>query len=135
MTGFLMLAAAASAALGPDTAFGRWQTETKHGIVEVGPCGTSICGKLIGSDGLKANPNLLDINNKDASLRGRRMMNLQFLSGFARGEGEWTGGTIYNGDDGGTYKATITPIDANHLKVRGCIVWPLCKSQTWTRVR
>ncbi len=41
----------------------------------------------------------------------------------------------YNGDDGGTYKATITPIDADHLKVRGCIVWPLCKTQTWMRVR
>ena len=49
--------------------------------------------------------------------------------------GGMTGGAIYNGDDGGTYKATITPIDADHLKVRGCIVWPLCKSQTWTRVR
>jgi uncharacterized protein (DUF2147 family) len=135
MIGFLMLAAAASGAIGPDTAFGRWQTETKHGIVEVERCGASICGKLVGSDGLKANPNLLDINNKDASLRGRRMMNLQFMSGFARAGSGWDGGTIYNGDDGGTYKATITPIDADHLKVRGCIVWPLCKSQTWTRVR
>ena len=135
MTGFILFAAAASAALSPDTAFGRWQTETKHGIVEVERCGASICGKLTNSDGLRANPNLLDVNNKDASLRGRRMMNLQFMSGFVRGDGEWTGGTIYNGDDGGTYKATITPIDADHLKVRGCIVWPLCKSQTWTRVR
>ena len=134
MTGFLMLAGLASAALSPDTAFGRWQTETRHGIVEVERCGASICGKLTGSDGLKVNPNLLDVNNKDVSLRGRRMMNLQFMSGFVRGDGEWTGGTIYNGDDGGTYKATITPIDADHLKVRGCIVWPLCKSQTWTRV-
>ena len=134
MTGFLMLAGLASAALSPDTAFGRWQTETRHGIVEVERCGASICGKLTGSDGLKVNPNLLDVNNKDVPRRGRRMMNLQFMSGFVRGDGEWTGGTIYNGDDGGTYKATITPIDADHLKVRGCIVWPLCKSQTWTRV-
>ena len=135
MTGFLMVAAAASAALSPDTALGRWQTETRHGIVEVERCGASICGKLIGSDGLRANPNLLDVNNKDVSLRGRRMMNLQFMNGFTRGDGGWTGGVIYNGDDGGTYKATITPIDADHLKVRGCIMWPLCKSQTWTRVR
>jgi uncharacterized protein (DUF2147 family) len=76
-----------------------------------------------------------DIKNKDTALRGRRLMYLQILGGFTRGSGEWTGGTIYNGDDGGTYKATVTPIDADHLKVKGCIIWPLCKSQTWTRIR
>ena len=38
-------------------------------------------------------------------------------------------------DDGKTYKAKVTPIDANTLKVRGCVFVPLCKTQTWTRVR
>lgn len=133
MIGLSMLAAAA--AMSPDVALGRWRTETRNGIVEVERCGASICGKLLSSDGLRANPNMLDSKNKDVSLRGRRLMNLQFLGGFTRGDREWDGGTIYNGDDGGTYKATVTPIDADHLKVRGCIVWPLCKSQTWTRVR
>lgn len=60
---------------------------------------------------------------------------MQILGGFARGDGVWTGGTIYKADDGGTYKATVTPLDADHLQVKGCIVWPLCKSQTWTRLR
>ena len=135
MVGLTMLAALASAAVNPDIALGHWRTETRHGIVEIERCGASICGKLVGSDGLKTNPNLLDVNNKDAALRGRRMMGLQFLGGFTRGNGQWTGGTIYNGEDGGTYKATITFADADHLKVRGCIVWPLCKTQTWTRIR
>jgi len=133
MIGLSMLAAAA--AMSPDAAVGRWRTETRNGIVEGERCGASICGRLVSSDGLRTNPNMLDINNKDTALRGRRLMNLQLLGGFTRGNGEWTGGTIYNGDDGGTYKATVTPIDADHLKVKGCIIWPLCKSQTWTRVR
>jgi len=133
MIGLSMLAAAA--AMSPDAAVGRWRTETRNGIVEVERCGASICGKLVNSDGLRTNPNMLDINNKDTALRGRRLLNLQLLGGFTRGNGEWTGGTIYNGDDGGTYRATVTPIDANHLKVKGCIIWPLCKSQTWTRIR
>ena len=64
-----------------------------------------------------------------------RLAGIQMLSGFTRGSGEWTGGTIYNADDGGTYKATVTPTDAEHIKVKGCIVWPLCKTQTWTRIR
>jgi uncharacterized protein (DUF2147 family) len=133
MIGLSLLAAAA--AVSPDAAVGRWRTETRNGIVEVERCGASICGKLVSSDGLRTNPDMRDINNKDVALRGRKLMNLQLLGGFTRGDGEWTGGTIYNGEDGGTYKATVTPTDADHLKVRGCIIWPLCKSQTWTRVR
>jgi len=133
MIGLSMLAAAA--AMSPDAAVGRWRTETRNGIVEVERCGASICGKLVTSDGLRTNPNMLDINNKDVGLRGRRLRNLQVLGGFTRGDGQWTGGTIYNGDDGGTYRATVTPIDADHLKVKGCIIWPLCKSQTWARIR
>jgi uncharacterized protein (DUF2147 family) len=133
MIGLSMLAAAA--AVSPDSAVGRWRTETRNGVVEVERCGASICGKLVSSDGLRTNPDMRDINNKNASLRGRKLMNLQILSGFTRGAADWSGGTIYNGDDGGTYKATVTPIDADHLKVKGCIIWPLCKSQTWTRIR
>ena len=132
MIGLSMLAAAA--AMSPEAAVGRWRTETRNGIVEVDRCGASICGRLVSSDGLRTNPNMLDINNRDTALRGRRLLNLQILGGFKRGAGEWTGGTIYNGDDGGTYKATVTPIDADHLKVKGCIIWPLCKSQIWTRI-
>ena len=133
MIGLSMLAAAA--AMSPDSAIGRWRTETRNGVVEVERCGASICGKLLSSDGLRTNPDMRDINNKDASLRSRKLLNLQVLGGFTHGDGEWTGGTIYNGEDGGTYKATVTPIDADHLKVKGCIIWPLCKSQTWTRIR
>ena len=133
MIGLSMLAAAA--AMSPEAAVGRWRTETRNGIVEVDRCGASICGRLVSSDGLRTNPDMRDINNKDADLRSRKLLNLQVLGGFTRGDGEWTGGTIYNGEDGGTYKATVTPIDADHLKVKGCIIWPLCKSQTWTRIR
>lgn len=130
----ILLMALAAAATSPDSAIGRWKTETKNGVVEVARCGGSICGTLISSDGIRANPDLRDINNKDNALRGRKLAGLQILSGFARGSDGWTGGAIYNGDDGGTYKATVTPIDADHLKVKGCIIWPLCKSQTWTRL-
>lgn len=133
MIGLSMLAAAA--AVSPDSAIGKWRTETRNGVVEIERCGASICGRLVSSDGLRTNPDMRDINNKNANLRGRKLMSLQILSGFTRGAGDWSGGTIYNGDDGGTYRATVTPVDADHLKVKGCIIWPLCKSQTWTRIR
>ncbi|HEX7874360.1 MAG TPA: DUF2147 domain-containing protein [Sphingobium sp.] len=131
----LFLAGAAVAAdVDANAVLGRWRTEVRHGVVEIARCGPSICGKLIDSDGLKTNPNLLDTNNKDAAQRGRKLMGVQMLQGFTWKGGAWQGGTIYNGEDGGTYKATVTPITHNQLKLKGCIVWPLCKTQTWTRL-
>jgi uncharacterized protein (DUF2147 family) len=135
MSFLLGMALAGAAAIGPgDNATGRWMTETKHGIVEVTMCGTSICGHLVESDAIRADPDARDTKNKEEGQRSRRLKGLLILQGFTAKDGGWAGGTIYNGDDGGTYNATVTQIDRDHLKVRGCIVWPLCKSQTWTRL-
>jgi uncharacterized protein (DUF2147 family) len=131
---YLLAALAAGTAAQPDLAVGRWQTESRHGVVEITRCGQSICGTLIDSDGLRANPHLQDSSNKDAALRARRLKGLQILQGFTRTSGAWTGGSIYNAEDGGTYSATVTVADANRLKLKGCIVRPLCKTQSWTRM-
>ncbi len=134
----MLLAALLAASPGgptPDSAIGRWRTETRNGIVDIHPCGASICGTLVTSDGIAANPALADSKNKDETLRARPLKGIAMLGGFARDGNGWSGGTVYNPDDGGTYKGKLTPSDADHLSVRGCIVWPLCKSQTWTRVR
>ena len=40
-----------------------------------------------------------------------------------------------DGTDGGTYRGTITMPNDNSLRLRGCIVAPLCKTQTWTRIQ
>ena len=131
----MLMGLAMAAAASPDAVVGRWKTETRNGIVEITRCGTSLCGKLLSSDGIAANPALKDSNNKDEKLRGRPLKGLQLLGGFTFKDGVWNGGTIYNAEDGKTYDARITPVDANTLKLRGCIFVPLCKNQTWTRVR
>ena len=131
-----MMAAALAAASPADAAVGRWKTETRNGIVEIARCGGSLCGRLLTSDGLRADPALRDRNNKDASLRARPLKGITMLQGFAPGSaGVWDGGTVYNAEDGRTYKARITPVDADHLKLRGCVFVPICKTETWTRVR
>lgn len=126
---------AGAAALAPDSAIGTWKTETRNGIVEIQRCGASICGRLVSSDLLRSNPDLRDTKNSDAKLRARPLKGLVLLRGFKIDDGAWTGGTIYNADDGKTYKATVTPLSPTQLKVRGCVFVPLCKTQTWTRVR
>lgn len=130
----LIALAMASSPPTPDTVLGHWKTETRNGIIDITRCGTSICGKLLTSDGIAANPALADIHNKDPALRGRRLKGLQILGGFTLDGNAWTGGTIYNGEDGKTYDAKITMVDANTLKLRGCIFVPLCRNQVWHRV-
>lgn len=130
----LALVAAAGGATSPDAVIGRWRTETKNGIVEIQRCGPSICGRLISSDKLRTDPALKDLNNRDESQRNRPLKDLMILSGFSRSADAWTDGKIYNADDGRTYNAKVTPVDANKLSVRGCVFVPLCKTQTWTRV-
>lgn len=134
MLSILMAAAIAAAPPPSDNVLGLWKTETRNGVVEISRCGASVCGRLVTSDGLKANPNLKDVNNSDASLRGRPLKGLLILGGFKSEGSVWNGGKIYNADDGKTYTARLTPA-GNQLKVRGCIFVPLCKTQTWTRIR
>jgi uncharacterized protein (DUF2147 family) len=118
-----------------DAAVGRWQTQTRGGIVEIQRCGASICGRILTSEKLRTDPNLKDVNNSNAALRGRPLRNLQILSGFTQSGNGWTGGKIYNAEDGKTYGADVTPAGTNQLKVRGCVFKPFCKTQTWTRLR
>lgn len=114
---------------------GLWQTPTRGGQVEIFKCGASLCGRLVSSEGLKADPNLKDLNNANASLRARGLKGLTILTGFSGGPKEWTGGNIYNAEDGKTYSGSITLDGDDTLKLRGCVVAPLCKTQTWTRLR
>jgi uncharacterized protein (DUF2147 family) len=134
-----MIAAAAlgllaTPALAAD-ATGLWQTPTNGGQVEIARCGNSLCGKLLSSNHIRENPALKDVKNKDESQRVRTLKNLQMLYDFTGGPSKWTGGKVYNPDDGGTYSGTIELIGENQLKLKGCIVAPFCKTQVWTRLK
>lgn len=117
-----------------DAAVGRWKTQTRNAIVEIQRCGPSICGRIVTSDALRTNPDTRDVNNGDKALRTRQLRGLQILSGFKASGAAWTGGKIYNAEDGKTYSAEVR-VAGDQLKLKGCVVWPLCKTQTWTRVR
>jgi uncharacterized protein (DUF2147 family) len=114
---------------------GLWQTQTNGGQVEISRCGNSLCGKLVTSNHIKSDPAIKDTKNKDASLRTRPLKNMQMLYDFTGGPEKWTGGKVYNAADGGTYSGTITLLSANELKLKGCIVAPLCKTEKWTRIK
>ena len=130
----LAVSAFAAPALAGDPT-GLWQTPTNGGQVRIERCGNALCGSLVTSAQIRANPDQRDIRNKDESQRDRTLRGLRMLSGFTGGPTEWRGGSVYNPEDGGTYRGTITMTNDNTLRLRGCIVAPLCKTQTWTRVQ
>lgn len=126
-------AASPSVAAGAGSPVGVWLTPDDHGQIEVFPCGGKLCGKILTSDRLKANPGLTDSANKDPALRGRPLRGLVIMTGFNGGPARWTGGAIYRPQDGGVYQGTIDLVDAGTLKLKGCVVAPLCQTQTWKR--
>lgn len=128
-----LLALAAPASAGTQEYLGRWKTGTKGGVVEIVACGQSVCGRLVGSDRLNREPGLKDARNKDASLRTRPLKGVTLLSGFKPDGAGWTGGRIYNPEDGNTYQSRLKLRDANTLEVKGCVSSILCKTQVWTR--
>jgi len=132
---FTGLAMSTNATARPDDAMGHWSTPSKHGVVEITPCGAGICGHLLSSDAINANPDARDTHNVDAALRSQLLKGVTMLAGFSRAENGWSGGTIYNPEDGHTYHATMTLSGPNTMTVKGCVIWPLCKSQTWQRIR
>lgn len=142
MTRFLFTAALAAATLagaavaaGPDAVVGQWHTQTKNGVVDIRKCGSSLCGTIVTGDDIRSNPGIKDGLNKDPALRNRALKGLTILSGFHLDGSDWVDGSVYKPDDGRTYTGKITIVDANHLKLRGCVFVPLCQTQTWTRVQ
>ncbi len=113
---------------------GVWLSPSRSAHVQITHCGEGLCGKVISATQPKTNPNFLDVHNKDPALRNRRVIGAMLLEGFSGGPTEWSGGHVYNPGDGNTYSGKLTLIDQNHLKLTGCAVWVLCKSQVWTRL-
>lgn len=130
---FAALAFAAPALASPLD--GVWQTPDSNGTVRIYDCGAGICGKIVNSDNIRANPGLTDEKNKDAALRSRTMKDLQIIDGVVGGPKVWKNGTVYNPEDGGTYHGSLTLLDPDTVKLQGCIIYPFCKSEVWHRVK
>lgn len=124
-----------AAAQSPQTILGVWRTPSDGGsTVRISACGDAVCGQIVSSPALRADPNLRDGRNSDASLRTRRLQGLRILQVRPQGPGRWSDGWVYNPTDGKTYRGSITLTPEGRLRLTGCVVRPLCQTQTWTRV-
>ena len=109
---------------------GRWTTADGSGIVTVGPCGGTVCGRL--TTILKSQPGAAktDVNNSDPALRSRPILGMPILSGFADKGNDWRG-TIYDPRNGKSYKSIVSRNADGTLNVKGCIAF-FCQTQKWT---
>ena len=115
---------------------GRWLTH--QSIVRVEGCQSGICGFV---ESLRLpkeidQTTLLDIKNKDRSLRDRPIIGLNLFSRFdsiTSGKTEYLKGRVYHPDHGRSYKANLRLLESGQLEIEGC-VFAFCQQEAWARL-
>jgi uncharacterized protein (DUF2147 family) len=127
--GFVSAGATPALALDPT---GDWQVEDGVANIRVAECN----GAMWGAVSWEKRPGGLDKNNPDVSKRTRPTLGMITLLDMKKKPktDEWAGKVYDAKDSGKLYSATIRPKGPDELEIEGCLVWPLCGSQTWTRV-
>ena len=122
----LLLALAPPASAAPPVT-GRWLSDGGKALVELGPCGGAVCGRIVrilaSTTGVAT-----DRNNPDPKLRARPLAGLTILSGFTDAGSVWKG-RIYDPESGRSYRSELERRDGT-LRVKGCL-GPFCRTQVW----
>jgi uncharacterized protein (DUF2147 family) len=129
----------ALAAPDADPAEGVWLTADGGAQVRVAPCADQadqLCGTIIWLKDPFDEPGqpARDLHNPKPELRSREILGLELLTGLRRkSAGHWTGGRVYNSDNGKSYRARIQVTRRGGLRIEGCLLL-FCSGETWRRV-
>ncbi len=104
--------------------FDDWWTPGFNARIRVERCGDKLCGTIVWTWDEQPQ-NIVDTQ----PLIGRQII----LDMRQEGATRWSGGRIYNPEDGRNYEASMTLASPNTLRVEGCVLF-LCKTQLWRRV-
>lgn len=114
-------------------ALGFWEPPDMDAIISIATCGEMLCARLVHHE--YEDYAQTDVNNPDPSLRARPLQGLAIINGLrAVKNGLWRGGAFYDPRTGKTYSSKLKVLDANRVKISGCIAPRLCKGYVWTRV-
>ena len=109
-------------ALADEDANGIWKLDSGKVTVRIAPCGSSLCGAIVGLAkplDKKGRPKV-DKKNPNEGLRKRPLIGLTVMANMRpAGANKWRG-TIYNADDGRTYSSHMK-LSGNNMKVKGCV--------------
>jgi uncharacterized protein (DUF2147 family) len=117
---------------------GVWYNTVKTGKVEIFKINNQYFGKIIWLKeplSEKTGKPKVDEYNPDKNLTKNPIIGLEVLKAFEyEGNNVFKNGTIYDPENGKTYKCKITQIDENNLDLRGYIGVPaLGRTEKWTR--
>ncbi len=115
---------------------GIWYDDTGKGAVEIFPCGSNLCGRIVWlNEPLNARGEpLTDGYNPNPSLRTRSICGLQVLGGLARqSDGTWDEGWVYDPKVGKSYDAALEMTGRNLVLTGYKGVRLFSKSFTWTK--
>jgi uncharacterized protein (DUF2147 family) len=106
---------------------GVWRNPKGTVQVQIGSCGSALCGTVIG-----ASPSAI-ADARDSGYPG--LVGMELLRDYhAEGSRRWQG-TIFVPDIGRSFSSHIELVDADHARVSGCLLGKfICKSQLWRRV-
>jgi uncharacterized protein (DUF2147 family) len=132
--GLAMLTLAAGVSQADSSPLGVWRMSNGKVTVRVVNCGPNLCGTIIAlAKPLdKHGRPKVDKDNPNPALRNRPVIGLRILNDMRpAGDNRWEG-SIYNADDGRTYRSTMR-LSGNIMKVKGCVLF-ICKSITFNKV-
>lgn len=136
---FLLQTFAFAQATNGDQLLGVWEPSNGKARVKIEKIGEKYYGKIVWlkepNDPNTGKPKV-DKNNPDASLRTVPLKGYRMLKDFKfLGNNQWDSGTIYDPENGSTYKCVIKMINNNTLDIRGYIgVEALGRTDVWKRL-
>ena len=135
MIELFLLAAVAQAAAHP---VGAWLTDEEKARVVIERCGADLCGTIVALTEPYTDEGEIkrDINNPDPAFHERTVVGIEILRIGASPDkkGVWRDGSIYDPENGKTYKCKMWLVDANTLKLRGFVgISLLGRTVEWKR--
>ncbi len=110
-------------AFAQDITQGTWYNQEKTARVQFYEQGGKLFGKVVWlNEPIRDGKPRTDENNPDKELAKKPLMGLVFLKNFKKdSEKAWSGGTIYDPNNGKTYSCEMKLINPDKLNVRGYI--------------
>jgi uncharacterized protein (DUF2147 family) len=130
----------AQATVNDDELIGIWKPSNGRSLVKIEKIGNKYYGRVVwlsepnNEDGTVRT----DINNPDESLRTTPLKGYRLMKDLMLDEKEkvWTGGTIYDPNNGSTYNCTIEIKDDSTIEVRGYIGTAIFgRTDVWKRMK
>jgi len=134
----IVIAGSTAASAQSGSVMGTWLVASKAAQVQIAPCPDPANGPICGTIVKLLEAKNADGKDADPSLRRRKIVGIVLIHDFKKTNdpNAFEEGTIYNGENGKTYKANIRLQPDGTLRLRGYIGSTMFgETQIWTRVQ